>query len=68
MVLDREIRDGRFTTAAVIRHHAEYSATRIVMLASSGNGGDAARCAKLDIQAYLQESGNQNTCLRRHPW
>ena len=56
VVLDGEMPelDG-FTTAEVIRQHAEYAATRIVMLTSSGNRGDAARCAKLDIQGYLHK-------------
>src|SRR5260370_20481683 len=44
--------DG-FTTAEIIRRHPEYAATSIVMLTSSGNRGDVARCAKLDIQGYL---------------
>ncbi len=44
--------DG-FMTAEIIREHPEYAATRIVMLTSSGNRGDGARCAKLDIQGYL---------------
>jgi two-component system sensor histidine kinase/response regulator len=54
VVLDSQMpeMDG-FETAEVIRQHAEYAATRIVMLTSSGNKGDGARCEKLGIHGYL---------------
>src|SRR5258708_17990734 len=42
-----------FMSAEIIREHPEYATTRIVMLTSSGDRGDGARCAKLDIQGYL---------------
>ena len=54
VVLDSQMpeMDG-FMTAEIIRRHAEYAATKIVMATSSGNQGDGARCAKLQIQGYL---------------
>src|SRR5258708_32472489 len=42
-----------FMSAEIIREHLEYAAARIVMLTSSGNRGDGARCTQLDIQGYL---------------
>jgi signal transduction histidine kinase/ActR/RegA family two-component response regulator len=54
VVLDGQMpeMDG-FTTAETIRQHTEYAATRIVMLTSSTDRNDGARCRELGIQGYL---------------
>ena len=54
IILDNQMPDmDGFTTAAIIRKNPRLSATRIVMLSSSGTRGDGARCIQVGIQSYL---------------
>jgi CheY-like chemotaxis protein len=46
--------DG-FALATRIRHHSVLAATPIIMLASGGRRGDAAKCRELDVASYLMK-------------
>ena len=54
--------DG-FDLARRIRENREYSDVVIMMLTSSGQRGDAARCRDLGIEAYLTKPVKQSLLL-----
>jgi two-component system sensor histidine kinase/response regulator len=56
------VMDG-FELAEEIRKHPEYREVAIVMLTSSGQRGDAARCRDLGIAAYLTKPVKQSALL-----
>jgi len=54
--------DG-FTLAARIRAHPELRDTRLFMLTSAGQRGDAARCKEIGIEVYLLKPVKQSALL-----
>ena len=54
--------DG-FTLAIRIREHAELRDTRLFMLTSAGQRGDAARCKEIGIEVYLMKPVKQSALL-----
>jgi CheY-like chemotaxis protein len=64
MILDSRMPqvDG-FTLAEQIQADPRFAATRIVMLTSSGQRGDAARCANLGVAAFLTKPVGQSELL-----
>ena len=56
------VMDG-FELAEEIRKHPEYEEITIIMLTSSGQRGDAARCRDLGIAAYLTKPVKQSSLL-----
>jgi PAS domain S-box-containing protein len=54
--------DG-FNLAEQIKRHPVFAATGIVMLSSSSQPGDGARCRQLGIQAYLLKPAKQSELL-----
>ena len=54
--------DG-FEVAARIKNHPELAATTIMMLSSVGERGDAVRCRKLGVAAYLTKPVRQSVLL-----
>jgi len=56
------VMDG-FELADEIRKHPEYHEVAIMMLTSSGQRGDAARCRDLGIAAYLTKPVKQSSLL-----
>jgi signal transduction histidine kinase/CheY-like chemotaxis protein len=54
--------DG-FTLAARIRAHPDLRDTRLFMLTSAGQRGDAARCREIGIEVYLMKPVKQSALL-----
>ena len=54
--------DG-FTLAARVRAQAELRSTRLIMLTSAGQRGDAARCKDIGIEVYLMKPSSSRRYL-----
>jgi CheY-like chemotaxis protein len=63
-ILDFQMPDmDGFTLATRIRAHAELRDTRLFMLTSAGQRGDAARCKDIGIEVYLLKPVKQSALL-----